>query len=158
MTNKQAITVFVFGVAFLLAAFWAGMTVARNSLSSSASSGSKTSTSPAASPRRRDTALSNTGANTGASATTTAARADQDSGASSAYVVRVAAFGTESEADKLAMDLRRKYLSAHTQEPTAGDDSLYRVDIGPYERRDEAEQVAHELGVEGHKGVMIIPR
>ncbi|HEY6331676.1 MAG TPA: SPOR domain-containing protein [Blastocatellia bacterium] len=146
MTNKQAITVFVFGVGFMLAAFWFGMTVAKNSVSSAANSPSP-AVGPANSVQRK-------AVNAPAQSR---AVTNSDSAGVSRYIVRVAAFGTQNDADKFAMDLRRKYLSAHTQPPTSNDDSLYRVDIGPYEKRDEADAVARELGVEGHKGVIILP-
>jgi cell division septation protein DedD len=150
MTNKQAITTFAIGVGFLLAAFWAGMTVARNSRISTASPGvAKTAGAPV-SPSRADGRSDNSPG--------TITPTSSQPGAGDSYIVRVAAFGTQDLADKLAFDLRHKYLSAHTEEPGAGDDSLYRVDIGPYEKREEAEQVARELAVDGRKGIMIISR
>jgi len=149
MTNKQAIITFIVGVGFLLAAFWAGMNVAKYGRAPSASADTTKNRGTTGSTARADSG------SPGAASTT--ASNGKDSVEASSYIVRVAAFGTEDKADKLAIELRHKYLSAHTEEPVAGDDSLYRVDIGPYERRDEAEQVARELATEGRKGVMIIP-
>lgn len=146
MTNKQAITTFVFGVGFMLAAFWFGMTIAKNSVSSAANSPSSGAGVSGGGQRKEP-----------ASVGQSQSAANADSGSANRYIVRVAAFGTQNDADKFAMDLRRKYLSAHTQPPASNDDSLYRVDIGPYEKREEADAVARELGVEGHKGVIIMP-
>lgn len=74
------------------------------------------------------------------------------------YIVRVATFGTAAEANKLAAELRaRKYLSAYAQPPGA-DDPFYRVNIGPYDNRETAEQVANQLAAEGRKGVTIVTR
>jgi cell division septation protein DedD len=56
------------------------------------------------------------------------------------------------------MDLRRKYPSAYTQQPPGGDDTLYRVYIGPYPKREDAETVQNELSSDGRKGVMIVPK
>ncbi|HKV38125.1 MAG TPA: SPOR domain-containing protein, partial [Blastocatellia bacterium] len=75
--------------------------------------------------------------------------------ANTRYVVTVAAFGTSQEANQLTSELRRKYLSTYTQEPS-GSDTLYRVNIGPYDKREAAEQVQQELVAEGRKGIMII--
>jgi cell division septation protein DedD len=74
------------------------------------------------------------------------------------YIVRVATFGTAAEANKLAAELRaRKYLSAYVQ-PPGSEDLLYRVNIGPYDDREMAEQVADQLAAEGRKGVTVITR
>jgi cell division septation protein DedD len=74
------------------------------------------------------------------------------------YIVRVATFGTAAEASKLAAELRaRRYLSAYVQ-PPGSEDLLYRVNIGPYDDREMAQQVADQLAAEGRKGVTIITR
>jgi cell division protein FtsN len=65
-------------------------------------------------------------------------------------------FGTAEKANELAAQLRRTYPSAYVQNPT-GSDTVYRVRIGPYDRKENAEQVANELASQGFKGVMIFP-
>ncbi|HSQ20496.1 MAG TPA: SPOR domain-containing protein, partial [Blastocatellia bacterium] len=73
------------------------------------------------------------------------------------YIVQVgSSFGTADKANELTTQLSKKYPSAHTQNPT-GPDTLYRVRIGPYNSREDAQQVANELSSQGFKGVMIFP-
>jgi cell division protein FtsN len=50
--------------------------------------------------------------------------------------------------------MRRDYIATHVQMPSGGD-TLYRVVIGPYKKRD-AEQVAADLSNK-RKGIMIQP-
>jgi cell division septation protein DedD len=149
MTNRQAVTTFVFGIGFLLVAFWAGLTIARNGGRSPANLPVVKNSNP--SPTSSRAASSQRGPSDPYPSLT------QEPNVSSNYIVRVAAFGTQELADRLSGELKHKYMSAHTQEPAGGDDSLYRVDIGPYANRDEAEQVARELATEGRKGIMIMP-
>jgi cell division septation protein DedD len=132
MSNKQVIAIFIVGLALLLAAFWAGLNVVKQSTAAS-------DPQPAAKQQQ-------------------AASAPQDpaAAAESRHVVFVAAFGTLEPARKLESELKQKnYLAAHVKMP-AGQDTLYRVNIGPYDRRD-ADKVATELSTEGRKGIMILP-
>ena len=133
MSNKSVIAIFVIGVTLLLAAFWAGLKVTRE---------------PAAVTRvdAKTMAQSEAPAAVGSTA------------AGSRYVVLVGTFGSAERADQLTAELRRKaYKSAYTQAPGRGDDTLYRVFIGPYESA-EADKVANELAAEGRKGVMVRPQ
>ena len=138
VNNKQAIAVFVLGIALLLAAFWAGLNVV------------KQDTIPAASERRS----ADSDHPQRQEAATPAQTADQNT-QGAGYILQVAGFGTPEKAAELVTELRRKYKSAHTQIPT-GEDAMYRVRIGPYTAREEADQVAGELAAQGMKGVMIL--
>jgi cell division septation protein DedD len=132
MSNKQVTAIFVIGVALLLGAFWAGLKVVKQD--------SDADTNQASAPARNAQG---------------SASPAQPGSAEARYIVRVAAFGTVEQANQLAQELRRKYISAHTQAPS-GEDTLFRVNIGPYNRREDAQQVANELAGEGRKGVMIL--
>ena len=73
------------------------------------------------------------------------------------YVVQLgASFRTAEKANELTSQLRRKYPSAHTENPS-GSESLYRVRVGPYNSRDDAQQAAIDLESQGFKGVIILP-
>ena len=135
MSNKSVVSIFVIGVALLLAAFWAGMKVTRE---------------PSAIQADAKPFAQSGGASRGAG----------ESPGGTRYVVLVGTFGSQEKADLLTAELKRKmYKSAYTQAPPrGGDDTLYRVFIGPYERADEADRVANELTAEGRKGVMIRPQ
>ncbi|HYP25831.1 MAG TPA: SPOR domain-containing protein [Blastocatellia bacterium] len=135
MTNKQVTAIFIVGVALLLGAFWAGLKVVKQD----SVPGAPTTSEPAQSRQGGLPA---------------GAQSPPASG-ETRYLVRVAAFGTAEQANQLVSELRRKYISAHTQTPS-GDDTLFRVNIGPYNRREDAQQVANELAGEGRKGVMIL--
>jgi cell division septation protein DedD len=129
MSNKQVIAIFIVGTGLLLAAFWAGLYVVKQGTAASIAQGGV----PAQEKKEQ-----------------------QAESSESRYVVFVAAFGTLEPAKKLEADLRQKnYLAAHVKVP-AGQDTLYRVNIGPYDRRD-ADKVATELSTEGRKGIMILP-
>jgi cell division septation protein DedD len=132
MSNKQVIAIFIVGLALLAAAFWAGLNVIKQGTAAS---------EPQPSTKQQQ-AVSGSQDPVGA--------------ADSRYVVFVAAFGTLEPARKLESELRQKtYLAAHVKMPS-GQDTLYRVNIGPYDRRD-ADKVATELSTEGRKGIMILP-
>jgi len=149
MSNKQVIAIFFAGVCLLAIAFWAGLSISRQ--------GRATNSEPAGGPK-------------GASASTASGGQDRNSGAqprpsptgeddqNARFIVHVATFGTAEQADQLTRELRRKYLSADTQRPSQGGDTLYRVNIGPYKNRADAEQVARELQGEGRKGIMVLPQ
>ncbi|HWC76350.1 MAG TPA: SPOR domain-containing protein [Blastocatellia bacterium] len=138
VNNKQAIAVFVLGVALLLAAFWAGLNVVKQDTIPTASE--------SGSPARPDQAAHERSAAAPAPASGDSSEAG--------FVLQVAGFGTGEKAGQFVGELRKKYRSAHTQNPTR-DDPLYRVLIGPYNTREEADQVAGELAGQGMKGIMI---
>jgi cell division septation protein DedD len=141
MSNKQVIAIFMLCVALLLGAFWAGLYVVKQDTTAS-----------------QDVAANQNaqGGQTGkqASANASTQPREQSSSDNARYVVFVAAYGTLDKAKQLESELRKKYLAAHVQMP-GGQDGLYRVNIGPYDKRD-ADKVAGELSNE-RKGIMILP-
>jgi cell division septation protein DedD len=140
VNNRQAIAVFVLGIAFLLAAFWAGLNVVkRDAVGASHQSDNPARAAQAARPPGQERPAQVT---------------DEPRG-DAGYILQVAVFGTADKAGQLVAELRRKYKSAHAQAP-AGDDTMYRVLIGPYPTRAETDQVAGELAGQGMKGVMIL--
>ena len=147
MSNKHVIAIFFSGVCLLLIVFWAGLSITRHArlTTQQPASGDSQANPPAASDGKRQQA-------------TTQARpsptSEEDQNAR--FIVHVATFGTAEQADRLTRELRRKYLSADTQQPVQGGDTLYRVNIGPYKSRADAEQVARELAGEGRKGIMVL--
>jgi cell division protein FtsN len=149
MSNKQVIAIFIIGVGLLLGAFWAGLYVVKQDSTSNANSRSANQNSHGGSPGNQTVA--------GKGASATANTPPQQASSDARYIVQVgASFGTAEKANELTAQLRRKYPSAHTQNPS-GSDTLYRVRIGPYNSRDDAQQVANELASQGFKGVMIFP-
>ena len=139
VNNRQAIAVFILGIAFLLAAFWAGLNVVkRDAIGGTHQSDNASRPAQAANPAAQERAAQ-------------AVEPPGDAG----YILQVAGFGTADKAGQLVTELRRKYKSAHAQAP-AGDDTIYRVLIGPYPTRAETDQVAGELAAQGMKGVMIL--
>ena len=140
VNNRQAIAVFILGIAFLLAAFWAGLNVVKRD----ALGGIHQSDNPS----RPVQAANHQGQER-------AAQASDEPPGDAGYILQVAGFGTADKANQLVAELRRKYKSAHAQAP-AGDDAIYRVLIGPYPTRAETDQVAGELAAQGMKGVMIL--
>ena len=147
MSNKQVIAIFIIGVGLLLGAFWAGLYVVKqDSTANSNQSRSANQNSRAAS-----------GGNQNSQAASNGNTQSQPGGSDARYIVQVgSSFGTAEKANELTSQLRHKYPSAHTQNPT-GADTLYRVLIGPYQSREEAQQAANELASQGFKGVMIFP-
>ena len=134
MSNKQVVAIFVVGIALLLGAFWAGLYVVKQDTAPSANTNTSGNQNQAAKQASEQEATSDT-----------------------AYVVWVGgSFGTEAQANQYMMEIRRKYPSAYTQGPS-NRDTLYRVHIGPYKTREDAQQIANELSSQGKKGVMIYP-
>ena len=63
-----------------------------------------------------------------------------------------------AEAKQLEAQLEGlNYISASVTTPE-GQYPLYRVEVGPYTTKEEAEQTATELRNQGRKGIMIIPQ
>ncbi|MFY9573814.1 MAG: SPOR domain-containing protein [Blastocatellia bacterium] len=149
MSNKQVIAIFIIGVGLLLGAFWAGLYVVKQDTTANPNQGRTANQNSIAGSSNPTSATRPASAN---------ANMQQQPGSSDArYIVQVgASFGTAEKANELTTQLRRKYPSAHTQNPM-GSDTLYRVRIGPYNNRDDAQQVANELASQGFKGVMIFP-
>ena len=146
MSNKQVIAIFIIGVGLLLGAFWAGLYVMKqDSTANSNQSRSANQNSRTASRGNQNSQAASNG------------NTQSQPGSDARYIVQVgSSFGTAEKANELTSQLRHKYPSAHTQNPT-GADTLYRVLIGPYQSREEAQQAANELASQGFKGVMIFP-
>ena len=141
MSNKQVIAIFIIGIALLLGAFWAGLYVVKQDTLPSANQGA------AANQNAQAGAVGRQNSNAQAQA--------QPAGENARYVVHVGTYGTLAEAKQLETMLRQKnYVSTYVQMPS-GQESLYRVNIGPYDKR-VADQVAAQLSNE-RKGIMIIP-
>ena len=141
MSNKQVIAIFIIGVGLLLGAFWAGLYVVKQNADANSNQ--------APAPAR--------GAQPAAAAKQTSANANAPGAAadsSTQYVVYIASFGTLEKAKKLEADLKLNYRSAFVQMPTS-QETLYRVNIGPYDKND-AEKVVAMLSNE-RKGLMIMP-
>jgi len=149
MSNKQVIAIFIIGIGLLLGAFWAGLYVVKQDSTPNANN------SHTANQNSQSAAGTQTSAGRPASANANTQLLPSSSEAR--YVVQVgASFGTAEKATELMTQLRHKYPSAHTQGPTTAD-PLYRVLIGPYDSRENAQQIATELSSQGFKGVMISP-
>lgn len=142
MSNKQVIAIFIIGVGLLLGTFWAGLYVVKQNPAANANqSGSTAHGAQPGAPVKQ--ALTN--ANPSGNA---ADNANQ-------YVVFIASFGTLEKAKQLEAELQKlNYRSAFVQMPGT-QDTLYRVNIGPYDKAD-ADKVATMLSNE-RKGIMINP-
>ena len=146
MSNRQVIAIFLIGLALLLAAFWAGLSVIKDDANpTTRASGPQR---PAVErqqeqrPEQASTAVAQTGV----------------SGDGRKYIVVVAEFGTMAEARQLETQLEAlNYISASVTTPE-GQYPLYRVEVGPYNNKEDAEQTATELRNQGRKGIMIIPQ
>ncbi len=150
MSNKQVIALFIIGVGLLLGAFWAGLYVVKEDTGANANNTrAANQNSPNSSSGNQSSASKPASAN--------ANTPSQPASSDARYIVQVgASFGTAEKANELSAQLRKKYASARTQNPTPPD-TLFRVRIGPYNSREDAQQVANELASQGFKGVMILP-
>lgn len=146
MSNKQVVAIFIIGIALLLAAFWAGLFIVKQDAPASANQSNATPNQNAASGQMGKLAAN-------ANLTTRSANSPATD-ENAQYVVLIGTFGTIEQAKQLESDMRRDYIATHVQMPSGGD-TLYRVVIGPYKKRD-AEQVAADLSNK-RKGIMIQP-
>ena len=147
MSNKQVVAIFIIGIALLLAAFWAGLFIVKQDAPASANQ------SASAAPNQN--AAGGQASKVAANGNLTTRSANQPATDENAqFVVLVGTFGTLEQAKQLENDMRRDYIATHVQMPSGGD-TLYRVVIGPYKKRD-AEQVASDLSNK-RKGIMIQP-
>ena len=142
-SNKQVVFIFIVGIFMMLVAFWAGLSVIKNSIASTPSQ-----TEGKTPPPRQAANLLNNSVNPPA-----AAEAEGEAPtAETRYVIHVAACGTSAEAEKYELELKRAgYLSAYVKQ--AGD-GLYHVDIGIYKERQDAQRAANELSLH-YKQTMI---
>jgi cell division septation protein DedD len=70
-------------------------------------------------------------------------------GSSSGYVVQLAALNSRSEADAMAKRLSAKGYEAYVQAPADNAPAIFRVRVGTYPTRSEAENAAARLEKEG---------
>ena len=75
--------------------------------------------------------------------------------ATGGWVVQVMALKSREGADKLASDLKTKGYPAFVANPARG---LYRVRVGPFAKRAEAEQIAGRLAREGYSSPSVQAR
>src|SRR5262244_2631737 len=149
MSNKQVIALFIIGVGLLLGAFWAGLYVVKQDTTTN------TNQNAATNQNSQNSSLGSQGSTKAASAS--AATQPQQPSTDTRFIVQVGgSFGTIEKANELTTQLKKTYPSAHTQNPVAPD-TLFRVRIGPYNKREDAQLVANELSSQGFKGVMISP-
>jgi cell division septation protein DedD len=140
MSNKQVVAIFVLGIVMMFVAFWAGLSVIQGNIVSSSNQATVKSANtppqkPAEPPKQPEAA---------------AADSPAEPPPQTLYLVRVAAFGTQQKAEELKDELRKSFLSAHVQMPE-GAETLYNVNLGPFGKREEAQQVANTLSIEGKK-------
>ncbi len=143
MSNRQVVAIFIIGIVLLLAAFWAGLAIVKQDAPVSANQSSAANQN-AANPANKPAA--------GGPTTRPASQPPGDENAQ--FIVLIGTFGTLEQAKQLESDMRRDYIATHVQMPSGGD-TLFRVVIGPYKKRD-AEQVASDLSNK-RKGIMIQP-
>jgi len=74
---------------------------------------------------------------------------------SGAWVVQVMALRSKEGADKLVSDLKNKGYPAFVVNPA---NSLYRVRVGPFAKRAEADQIAGRLAKEGYQSPAVQAR
>jgi rare lipoprotein A len=71
------------------------------------------------------------------------------------YVVQVGAFTNKENAERLKRGLSFKYPGAYMTEALVKGRTFHRVRAGKFETREEAEDVAKRLGVEGYSSVIM---
>jgi DedD protein len=85
----------------------------------------------------------------------TASKAAPKPSANGRWDVQVMALRSKEGADKLASDLKSKGYPAFVANPARG---LYRVRVGPFAKRAEAEQIAARLAREGYSSPAVQAR
>lgn len=145
LSNKQVIVTFIAGLLMLLIAFGAGLSIIKSSLTTGTNPDEVKTTKPQ--PKAE--------ANTQAAASQTDNSPGAETPVATKYTIKFQVYGTKEAAERARAELRSKnYWSAYIQEPT-GQDTLYQVNIGPYESRDEAQKISSELSTQGYKVLMI---
>jgi cell division septation protein DedD len=146
MSNKHVIVVFFIGVALLLGAFWAGLKVTKQDASAGGSANEVGQNAP--DDRSAKTQQK----------TTPPQLTEQAGAPEGRYIVVVRQYATAEAASQFMNEFRRdpQHRSAYTQPPNA-QNPFYRVNIGPYTTREQAEQTMNDLAAQGMKGVMVEP-
>jgi cell division septation protein DedD len=146
LSNKQVVAIFFAGLLMLLIAFGAGLSIIKNSLTNDAKPDEPKTTKPQPKPEATtQSTITPTDSNVQSAETPVAMK----------YTIKFQVYGTKEAAERARAELRSKnYWSAYIQEPT-GQDTLYQVNIGPYDSRDEAQKIINELSTQGYKGLMV---
>src|SRR5215813_13533071 len=140
MSNKNVIAVFAIGLMLLLGAFWAGLYAVKKPAGSLPTLNASDASTQPATPQ-----------------VPAQPEPQPETSPNARFVVQVGGFGTAEKANELVAQLKKqRYLAAYLQEPTRGD-RLYRVLIGTYNAKEDAQQVANELAGQGFKGVQVVP-
>ena len=147
MSNKHVIVVFFIGVALLLGAFWAGLKVTKQDASAGGSANEVV----------QNTQDDRSG-KTAQKSPPPPQLIEQAGGAEGRYIVVVRQYATAEAASQFMNEFRRdpQHRSAYTQPPSS-QNPFYRVNIGPYTTREQAEQTMNDLSAQGMKGVMVEP-
>jgi cell division septation protein DedD len=88
----------------------------------------------------------------------TASARQADAAGKPGYVVQLAALNSRGEADAMAKRLASRGYEAYVQDPADGAPAIYRVRVGNYPTRREAETVAAKLEKEGQFKPWVAPR
>jgi cell division septation protein DedD len=118
---------------------------------------------PVPSAAATTTAATTTPKTPSAAATTPAAAARPAPPASApaskaAFVVQLAALNSRGEADAMVKRLAARGYEAYVQAPATGSPSVFRVRVGNYQTRREAESVAARIEKEGQFKPWVAPR
>ena len=71
------------------------------------------------------------------------------------WAVQLGSFSNQTNAERLAADLRKKGYAAFLSKLQTDSGALHRVRIGPQNNRDSAEAIAVKLNSAGHKGQVV---
>ncbi len=73
------------------------------------------------------------------------------------FRVQIVSVSSRSEADAEAARLSRRGFSARVEPGTGSKGTIYRVRVGPFASREEAERASQRLAAEGRRGAWIVP-
>jgi DedD protein len=71
------------------------------------------------------------------------------------WAVQLGSFSNQTNAERLAAELRKQGYAAFLSRVQTSAEVLHRVRVGPQQNRESAEQVAARLGSDGHKGQVV---
>ena len=71
------------------------------------------------------------------------------------WAVQLGSFSKQTNAERLAADLRQSGYAAFLSQLSTSSGSLHRVRVGPQKDRESAEAVAGKLNGDGHKGQVV---
>ena len=73
------------------------------------------------------------------------------------FRVQIVSVSSRSEADAEAARLSRRGFSVRVEPGTGPKGTIYRVRVGPFASREEAERASQRLAAEGRRGAWIVP-